>query len=136
MCSVGQCLSVIKSLLQRDPRQLMDRLDAWRKSLPSKMHVDGDLETNNQYLTMRAISYRYECVLCRRLRHTLQRSKRADWAGWAKQRLRSAILELDMIALRVMASGTLAQFPTPLSVPNLPFSYHFSISELTTTSTA
>ena len=109
----------------------MHPLDAWRKSLASKMHVGDDTGTNVYYLNIQAMSYRFECILCRLLRRTWQRSGRADWSEWSKQRFRSAILELDTIAMRVLASGTLEEFPIPLWV--LSIASRFFISELTTT---
>ncbi|KAK3048838.1 hypothetical protein LTR09_009733 [Extremus antarcticus] len=105
----GELLSIVTNKPRQDPRQLMDPLDAWRKSLASKMHVVGNTGTDVYYLTMQAMSYRYECILCRRIRR--QHSRHPDWSEWAKQRLRSAILELDTIAMRVLTSGTLQDFP-------------------------
>lgn len=99
---------------QQDPRQLMHQLDTWRKSLAAKMHMDGDTGTNVYYLNIQAMSYRFECILCRLIRRSWQQSRHADWSEWAKQRLRSAILELDTIAMRVLASGTLQDFPVSL----------------------
>jgi hypothetical protein len=66
------------------------------------------------YLYIQALSYRFECILCRLIRRREQQSRHADWSEWAKQRLRSAILELDTIAMRVLASGTLQDFPISL----------------------
>ncbi|KAJ5965720.1 transcriptional regulator family: Fungal Specific TF [Penicillium waksmanii] len=99
---------------QQDPRQMLHPLDAWRKSLAVKMHVDGSIGADVCYLTMQAVSYRYECVLCRLIRRCWQQTQHADWSEWAKQRLRSAILELDTITKRVLASGTLQDFPISL----------------------
>jgi len=89
----------------------MHPLDAWRKSLAAKMHVGGNNGTDVYYLNMQALSYRFECILCRLIRRCWQQPQHADWSEWAKQRLRSAILELDTIAMRVLASGTLQDFP-------------------------
>ena len=97
---------------QQDPRQMMNSLDSWRKSLAAKMHMDGNTGTDVYYLNIQALSYRFECILCRLIRRGCQQSGYADWSEWAKQRLRSAILELDTIAVRVLASGTLQDFPT------------------------
>jgi hypothetical protein len=92
----------------------MQALDAWRSSLASKMHVDGNAGTDVCFLTAKAMSYRYECILFRVLRRTWQRVERDDWCEWAYQRLRLAIVELDMIATRVLASGILKACPAPL----------------------
>ncbi|KAI9713834.1 MAG: hypothetical protein M1820_000564 [Bogoriella megaspora] len=107
----GQCLSTVTNKQQQDPRQIMHPLDAWRKSLAAKMHISGDTGTDVYYLNSQAMSYRFECVLCRLIRRYWQQSQHADWSEWAKQRLRSAVLELDTIAMRVLASGTLQHFP-------------------------
>ncbi|KAE9369874.1 hypothetical protein N431DRAFT_345215 [Stipitochalara longipes BDJ] len=107
----GQCLSIVTNKPQQDPRQMMHPLDVWRKSLAAKMHVGGNTGTDVYYLNIQAMSYRFECILCRLIRRYCQQSQHADWSEWAKQRLRSAILELDTIAMRVLASGTLQDFP-------------------------
>ncbi|TWU77393.1 hypothetical protein ED733_006184 [Metarhizium rileyi] len=107
----GQCLSVVTSKPKQDPRLLMQPLDAWRRSLATKMHVGGDTRTDVYYLNIQAMSYRFECILCRLIQRCLQQSQHADWIEWAKERLRCAILELDLISLRVLASGTLQDFP-------------------------
>jgi hypothetical protein len=93
---------------------MMQPLDAWRKSLAAKMHMDGNTGTDMYYLNTQAMSYRLECVLCRLIRRRWQQSLHADWSEWAKQRFRSAILELDTIAMRVLASGILQDFPISL----------------------
>ncbi|KAK4234847.1 cutinase transcription factor 1 beta [Achaetomium macrosporum] len=107
----GQCLSMVTNKPQQDPRQMMCTLDAWRTSLAAKMHVVGNTGTDIYYLHIQAMSYRFECILCRLVRRRWQQSQHADWSEWAKQRLRSAVLELDTIAMRVLASGNLHDFP-------------------------
>lgn len=104
---------------------MLHPLDAWRKSLAVKMHVDGNIGADVYYLTMQAVSYRFECVLCRLIRRCWQQTQHADWSEWAKQRLQSAILELDTITKRVLASGTLQDFPISLYVPSF-FFFSFS----------
>ncbi|KAH8907820.1 hypothetical protein BR93DRAFT_911878 [Coniochaeta sp. PMI_546] len=107
----GQCWYVVTDKPQEDPRQMMHPLDAWRKSLAAKMHVGGNTGTDVYYLNIQAMSYRFECILCRLIRRRWQESRHADWNEWARQRLRSAILELDTISMRVLASGNLQDFP-------------------------
>uniref|UniRef100_A0A8H7K7D3 Xylanolytic transcriptional activator regulatory domain-containing protein n=1 Tax=Bionectria ochroleuca TaxID=29856 RepID=A0A8H7K7D3_BIOOC len=107
----GQCLSDVTSKPQQDPRLIMHSLDAWRKSLAAKMHVSEDTGTNIYYLNIQAMAYRFECVLCGLMRRVWQQSQHTDWSEWVKVRLRSAILELDTIAMRVFSSGTLQNFP-------------------------
>ncbi|KAL2673668.1 hypothetical protein Neosp_012111 [[Neocosmospora] mangrovei] len=48
--------------------------------------------------------------MCRLLRRCW-RTRNASGSEWAKQRLRSAIFELDTIAKRVLANGTIQKFP-------------------------
>ncbi|KAL2432884.1 Fusaric acid cluster transcription factor FUB12 [Exophiala dermatitidis] len=109
----GQCLSNVTNKIQQDPRQMMQPLDEWRESLAAKMHLTGNTRTDVYYLNIQAMSYRFECILCRLLRRSLQQSRHTEWSEWANQRLRTAILELDTIAMRVLASGTFQDFPVP-----------------------
>ena len=93
---------------------MLHPLDAWRKSLADKMRVGDNTGTDVYYLEIQAMSYRLECILCRLIRRRWQQSVHAEWSEWAKQRLHAATLELDTIAMRVLASGTLASFPISL----------------------
>ncbi|KAJ4215839.1 hypothetical protein NW759_009699 [Fusarium solani] len=107
----GNCLSTVKNGSHQDVRQLMRPLDAWRTSLAKKMGItdpfhDGDI----YYPETLAISYRFEAIMCRLLRRCW-RSRNVSGSEWAKQRLRSAIFELDTIAKRVLANGTIQKFP-------------------------
>lgn len=86
----------------------------WRKSLPEQLHVDDDTGTKVYYLNGLAVSYRYECSICRLILHSLRRSSYDEWTEWTRRRLRSAILELDIIATRVLASRTFCDFPISL----------------------
>lgn len=99
---------------EQDPRLVMHSLDIWRKSLAIKMHVSEDTGTDVYYLNIQAMSYRFECVLYRLMRRVWQQSQHTDRSEWVKVRLRSAILELDMVAMRVFSSGTLQNFPMSL----------------------
>ncbi|KAL1854841.1 hypothetical protein VTK73DRAFT_8686 [Phialemonium thermophilum] len=109
---VGQCLSAVTNKPQQDPRKIMQPLDAWRKHLAAKMHVvDECTRTDVYYLNIQAMSYRFECILCRLVRRRGHQSPHVDWSEWAKRRLRSAVLELDTITMRVLANGTLHDFP-------------------------
>ena len=105
---------------QQDLRDLLDPLDAWRQSLADKMHVSSMTGTNVYYLHMQAMSYRYECILCRLLRRRWRQAGHPGRAEWARQRLHSAMLELDTIARRVLASGTLLEYPVSLYVDSKP----------------
>jgi hypothetical protein len=53
----------------------MHPLDAWRKSLSAKMHVGGNTGTNVYYLNIQAMSYRFECILCRLIQRCWQQSR-------------------------------------------------------------
>ena len=108
---VRQCLSIVRDEPQHDLQQAMHLLDEGRKSLASKMHVETSTRTDTYYLNIQAMSYRFECVLCREIRRQPQNM---DRIGYAKQRVRSAMLELDTIAMRVLALGTLWEFPVIL----------------------
>ncbi|KAH8738441.1 hypothetical protein BGZ61DRAFT_440039 [Ilyonectria robusta] len=107
----GRLLSAITNDQEKDPRQLIRPLDAWRMSLAEKMQIrdqssDGDM----YYAELRGSSYRFEFVICRLIRRRWQ-SRDAERCEWAKQRLRSAIFELDAIAGRMLANGTIQDFP-------------------------
>ena len=75
------------------------------------MQVDDNTGTDVYYLNMQAVSYRFESVLCCRIR---QQSAHQGWVDWARQRFRNAVLELATIAMRVLARGTLLNFPISL----------------------
>ncbi|KAK4503089.1 hypothetical protein PRZ48_006516 [Zasmidium cellare] len=116
LCRIaGQCLSALINKPQQDPRQIMHSIDGWRKSLPSILHLDDNAGHDLYYIHLQALSYRYECILCRLIRR--QRNRPEEWKEWAKQRLRAATLELDTMAMRVLASGTLQDFPISLLTP-------------------
>ncbi|TRX95114.1 hypothetical protein FHL15_003806 [Xylaria flabelliformis] len=107
----GESLSIVTNKPPQDPHQMLHPLDTWRRSLSTRMHVDENNKNNIYYLNVQAISYRFECILCRLVQRCSQQFRHADWSEWAKQRLRTAILELDTIVMRVLASGTLQDFP-------------------------
>src|SRR6187402_2571467 len=98
---VAKLLIGVTSTPEHNPRQMLHPLDAWRESLAVNMHVGGNTGTDVYYLNLQAISYRFECILCRSIRR-LQQSRYTEWSEWLKQRLRSAILELDSIAMKVL----------------------------------
>jgi len=112
--SVGECMSDLTGNPQKDPQIMFHSLDAWRKSLPGMMHMGESAETDVYFLSIQAMSYRFECILCRLIRRRWEGSQNPDWGDWAKKRLRSAIFELDTITKRVLSSGTLLCFPISL----------------------
>lgn len=102
---------MLKDRLQQDPLQTMQPLDAWRKTLAAKMHVGDNAGSDQYYLHMRAMSYRYECILCRLIS---RQYKTVACIEWAKQKQRSAMLELDTIAMRVLAGKNVQDLPISL----------------------
>ncbi|KAI8712833.1 Zn(2)-C6 fungal-type domain-containing protein [Fusarium sp. LHS14.1] len=107
----GNCLAKVKNGSHQDVRQLMRQLDAWRASLAEKMGITDPFHGGDIYYPETlAISYRFEAIMCRLLRRCW-RSRSVSGSEWAKQRLRSAIFELDTIAKRVLANGTIQKFP-------------------------
>lgn len=111
-------------------------MDAWRKSLASRLHVGENTKSDRHYLNLQGTSYRFECILCRWIRRGWQQPPPADWSDWVKERLQSAILELDAIFMRILASGTLLEYPMSLYVPsilpNLPMFRHARRTHSTT----
>ncbi|KAK3369228.1 hypothetical protein B0T24DRAFT_658756 [Lasiosphaeria ovina] len=98
-----------------DPRQGTKLLDAWRMSLAEKLDFRGESpEADIHYAELRALSYRFEATACRQIRRRCLHAdaKNDGLAEWARQRLRSAIFELDSITGRMLANGTLHMFPT------------------------
>ena len=87
----------------------MHPVDEWRKCLPNKLKLVGSTGADIHYLNIQAMAYRLECILCRLIRRSWQ-----EWSEWAKQRLQSALLELDTIARRVLANGNIHEFPITL----------------------
>lgn len=112
--SVGRCLANIKNKPQQDPRLMLQPLDTWRKSLATKMFADGNTGSDVCYLSIKGLSYRFECILCRLIRRYWKQSQHADYYEWAKQRLRSAIFELDTITKTVLSEDILQMFPISL----------------------
>lgn len=107
----SECMSDLTGNPQQDPQIMFQSLDAWRKSLPGMMHMGESFEADVYFLSIQAMSYRFECILCRLIRRRWERSQNPDWGDWAKKRLRSAIFELDTITKRVLSRGTLLCFP-------------------------
>lgn len=104
-------------------------------SLAEKMQIrdqssDGDI----YYAELRGSSYRFEFVISRLIRRRWQ-SRDAERCEWAKQRLRSAMFELDAIAGRMLANGTIQDFPVSLYVHLSSFiSFAFTIVPILTSS--
>ncbi|KAF4470374.1 cutinase transcription factor 1 beta [Fusarium albosuccineum] len=112
---VGRCLSALADEQLQDPRQLICPLDAWRLALTDKMGTrDPSYGGDICFYEALAMSYRFESIACRRLRRRRwhgEEDRDASWSEWTKQRLRSAIFELDTIVSRVLTNGTIHKFP-------------------------
>ena len=67
------------------------------------------------YAELRGTSYRFETMICRLIRHRWQ-PRDTDRREWARQRLRSAMFELDAITRRMLEKGAIQEFPVSLSV--------------------
>lgn len=110
----GGILSAIAQDPSSDLQQLMRPLDAWRMSLPAQLQIaNGSPNGDIYYIELQGTSYRYEATICRLLQRHL-RGVDAARSDWAKQRLRSAMFELDAITGRMLANGMLAKVPISL----------------------
>ncbi|KAF5574293.1 cutinase transcription factor 1 beta [Fusarium pseudocircinatum] len=88
-------------------------LDAWRTSLPDRMHLLASFADGEIYhLEALTTSYRFECIMCRLLRRGRWQMSDGSLREWAQQRFRSAIFELDTIVKRVMINNTIQKLPT------------------------
>ncbi|CAH0000107.1 unnamed protein product [Clonostachys byssicola] len=120
-CELAQIFSAhplnTTSDIGQDPLTFMLPVEEWRMSLGERMGIrNQSYDGEAYYPEIMARSYLYECILCRHLR----KRQEVKWGGWAKQRLRSAIYELDAIVGRVLASGTIKKFPMGFSVATVP----------------
>uniref|UniRef100_A0A8H7NGJ1 Transcription factor domain-containing protein n=1 Tax=Bionectria ochroleuca TaxID=29856 RepID=A0A8H7NGJ1_BIOOC len=101
-------LNTTSDVAGQDPLTFMLPLEEWRMSLADRMGIrNQSYDGEACYPEVMARSYLFECILCRHFR----RRQEAKWGDWAKQRLRSAIFELDAIIDKVLASGTIKKFP-------------------------
>ncbi|OAA41943.1 Fungal transcriptional regulatory protein [Beauveria brongniartii RCEF 3172] len=125
ICKLAEIYGVVVSKIVQDPcvdvASLMRRLNAWRTSLASQLLL-GDQSANCSihYLELLGTSYRYEATSCRLIQRQL-RSVDAPKSNAAKQRLRSAMLELDGITARLLANGMMSELMIPMmtTVPAL-----------------
>ncbi|KAJ6122689.1 hypothetical protein N7512_005154 [Penicillium capsulatum] len=108
---VGRLVSTTTRDEEKDPRQMIRPLDSWRMSLADKMQMqDPSTEGDIYHADLLGSSYRFETTICRLIRNAWQ-SRDADRYTWAKERLHAAIFELDTIARRISAKGTIQKFP-------------------------
>ncbi|CAH0053554.1 unnamed protein product [Clonostachys solani] len=113
----GHPLNTTSDVAGQDPLTFMLPLEEWRVSLAERMGIRNQSYGREAYYPeIMARSYLFECILCR---HLLRRQE-VKWGDWAKQRLRSAIFELDAIVGRVLANGTIKKFPMGFSVATVP----------------
>lgn len=106
--------------IAKDPavklQQLMRPLDSWRTSLSTQLQL-GNQSPNSSihYLDLMGTSYRYEATLCRLIQRQL-RCVDAPKSNYAKQRLRSAMLELDGVTGKILANDMMKKVPISLCV--------------------
>jgi hypothetical protein len=93
---------------------MIQPLDAWRASMLSTWQPSDPGSIDVYYTHISALSYRFECALCRHARRRWQKTYHTNESQLANQRLQSALLELDAIMMRVLASGSIEQQPTVL----------------------
>ncbi|KAG5657357.1 hypothetical protein KAF25_005921 [Fusarium avenaceum] len=106
-------VSLITNESPKDLRTLIQPLDTWRKSLPERMQTAHSLQENDIYLLEAlTISYRFECIMFRLLYRGRWKARDTNVRDWARQRFRSAMLELDTIVKRVLVDNTILEMPT------------------------
>ncbi|KAM3491082.1 hypothetical protein MY3957_005648 [Beauveria namnaoensis] len=125
ICKLAEIYGVVVSKIAQDPclnlASLMRPLNAWRTSLATQLQLgDQSPNSNIHYLELLGTSYRYEATSCRLIQRQL-RCVDAAKSSAAKQRLRSAMLELDGITARLLANGMMSELMIPLmtAVPAL-----------------
>lgn len=125
ICKLGTIYGEILPRIVQDPcvdlAQLMRPLEFWRMSLPTQLQLgDQPPNSNIHHLDVLGTSYRYEATLCRLIQRQL-RSVDAAKSSLAKQRLRSAMLELDGITGKLLANDMMNKIPISLmtAVPSL-----------------
>ncbi len=92
----------------------MQPLDSWRISLATQLQLCHQSPSSNiHYLELIGSSYRYDATLCRLIQRQL-RSIDALKSNAAKQRLRSAMLELDGVTGKLLANDMMKKVPISL----------------------
>jgi hypothetical protein len=81
------------------------------------MQPTDSLQDNDIFL-LEALttSYRFESIMFRLLHRGRWKVRDDNVREWAKQRFRSAMLELDTIVKRVLVDNTIREMPTTLYV--------------------
>ncbi|KAM3444676.1 hypothetical protein NHJ13734_001178 [Beauveria thailandica] len=125
VCKLAEIYGVVVSKIVQDPcvdvASVMRPLNAWRTSLATQLQLgDQSAKCSVRYLELLGTSYRYEATSCRLIQRQL-RSVDAPKSNAAKQRLRSAMLELDGITARLLANGMMSELMIPMmtTVPAL-----------------
>ena len=75
---------------------------------------NADVEGEMYYSEALTTSYRFECIMCRLLRRGRWPVGDETVREWAKERFRTATLELDSILKRVLMGDTIRKMPTTL----------------------
>ncbi|GKU16401.1 unnamed protein product [Fusarium langsethiae] len=109
----GNLTTTVTSEPSHDIRRIIEPLDRWRTSLPTKMNPN-DSSSNGELYLLEALttSYRFECVMCRSLRRGRWGIRSEDVREWARERFRAATLELDSILKKVLLSDIIRKMPT------------------------
>lgn len=82
------------------------------------MQAAHSFQENDIYLLEAlTISYRFECIMFRLLYRGRWKVRDTNVRDGARQRFRSAMLELDTIVKRVLVDNTILEMPTTLCVP-------------------
>ncbi|OAQ97261.1 hypothetical protein LLEC1_04756 [Akanthomyces lecanii] len=118
ICKLSAIYGRVLYSVAKDPavdlQQLMRPLDAWRMSLATQLQLCNQSPNGNiHYLDLMGTSYRYEATLCRLIQRQL-RHVDATKSNYAKQRLRSAMLELDGVTGKILAYGMMKKVPITL----------------------
>ncbi|OBS24503.1 hypothetical protein FPOA_05044 [Fusarium poae] len=109
----GDLTTTITGELSQDMQRVIQPLDRWRNSLPTKMKLNGSRPNGELYLLeVLTTSYRFECVMCRSLRRGRWGICTEDIRKWAQDRFRAATLELDSILKKVLLSDIIQTMPT------------------------
>ncbi|BDD57580.1 hypothetical protein MAP00_002933 [Monascus purpureus] len=115
----ARCLAILKSqqapLSSTDVDVIVTSFNTWRVLLPDTLRTDKRLlQTTNDDIwpiVLVTTCYRFECAIYRRVCRMYQTRKEIYEYDWAKQQLRKAVFDFDMIIGKVMAYDMLSRLP-------------------------
>lgn len=118
----ARCLAILKSqqapLSSTDVDVIVTSFNTWRVLLPDTLRTDKRLlQTTNDDIwpiVLVTTCYRFECAIYRRVCRMYQTRKEIYEYDWAKQQLRKAVFDFDMIIGKVMAYDMLSRLPLSL----------------------